>query len=76
VPTSCADVVARRPANPPVTLCDHLLGLIWKVPPRIRGMVPPVVDFFRDGDARLPGVVVEHSDAPFVAVEWQFIPET
>src|SRR5215510_2946465 len=25
--TSCADVVARMPANPPVALCDHLHGL-------------------------------------------------
>jgi hypothetical protein len=76
VPTSCADLVDKMPAQPPVALCDHLHGLAWKVPPRIRGMVPPVVDFFHDGTARLPGVVVEHRDAPFVAVEWQFIPGT
>jgi hypothetical protein len=58
----------------PVTACDHVYGLIWKVPPRPRGMVPPVVDQLDDGGVRLPAIVSRNAGAPYTAIEWQFKP--
>jgi hypothetical protein len=70
----CASLVDKRPPDPPITACDHLYGLFWKIPPRPRGMVPPVVGAFQDGETRMPAIVAEHSGAPYTAIEWQFKP--
>lgn len=73
---NCADVIDKMPADPPVTPCDHLYGLIWKAPRRPRGLVPPVVDFFDDSGVRIPAIVAEHRGSPYTAIEWQFKPRT
>jgi len=72
--TDCSSQIGATPARPPVTLCDHLHGLMWKIPPRIRGMVPPVVDAFDDGGLRIPAIVSQHRGESFTAIEWQFKP--
>ncbi|HET7500354.1 MAG TPA: hypothetical protein VFK02_05100 [Kofleriaceae bacterium] len=74
VRVDCSAVMDRMPPKPPVTVCDHLYGLFWKVPPRPRGMIPPDVDMFEDAGARIPAIVVAHRGAPYTAVEWQFKP--
>ncbi|HEX7836053.1 MAG TPA: hypothetical protein VF469_01255 [Kofleriaceae bacterium] len=70
----CSSLVGTMPVDPPVTPCDHLYGLIWKIPKRPRGMVPPVVDAFQDGRIRIPAIVSENRGAPYTAIEWQWKP--
>jgi hypothetical protein len=72
--TDCSSLVGKMPPDPPTTACDHLYGLFWKIPKQPRGLVPPVVDSFDDGGAKIPAIVAEHSGAPFTALEWQFKP--
>lgn len=72
----CASLVGKMPAEPPVTACDHLYGLFWKVPKRPRGLVPPEVDVFQEEATRIPAIVAEHSGAPYTAIEWQFKPRS
>jgi hypothetical protein len=72
--TSCLDLVDKMPPDPPITACDHLYGLLWKVPPRPRGIVPVTIELLQDGGTRMPAVVAEHSGAPYTAIEWQFKP--
>jgi hypothetical protein len=72
--TSCAHLVDKMPPEPPTTMCDHLYGLLWKVPRRPRGLVPPDVEFFDEAGARVPAIVARHRGAPYTAVEWQFKP--
>jgi hypothetical protein len=72
----CASLVNKMPPVPPVTACDHLYGLFWKIPKRPRGLVPPVVDSFQDGGTEVPAIVAAHAGAPYTAIEWQFKPRT
>jgi hypothetical protein len=72
--TSCSDLVDKMPPDPPITACDHLYGLLWKVPPRPRGIVPVTIEPLEDGATRMPAIVAEHSGAPYTAIEWQFKP--
>jgi hypothetical protein len=72
--TDCASVVNQMPAEPPVSVCDHLYGLFWKIPKRPRGLVRPVVGSFEDGAIRVPAIVAEHRGSPYTAIEWQFQP--
>jgi hypothetical protein len=71
---SCANLVDTQPADPPITACDHLYGLLWKVPPRPRGLVPLQVELLEDGETRTPAIVAAHSGAPYTAIEWQLRP--
>ena len=71
----CSALVGQMPPDPPKTACDHLYGLFRKVPGRVRGQVPPTVEYYRTHDGiKLPAVVTSHSGAPYVAVEWLFKP--
>jgi hypothetical protein len=70
----CSSLVNKMPPDPPVTACDHLYGLFWKVPKQPRGLVPPEVDFFDDAGKHLPAIVATHSGAPYLALAWQFKP--
>ncbi|HMG20442.1 MAG TPA: hypothetical protein VK607_03965 [Kofleriaceae bacterium] len=72
--TDCSSLIGVMPAVPPVTLCDHLHGLMWKIPPRIRGMVPPEVDAFDEAGLRIPAIVSQHHGESYTAIEWQFKP--
>ena len=73
--TSCAHLVGKMPPDPPTTACDHLYGLFWRIPPRVRGLELPEVGVLEDGPARIPAIVAAHSGAPYVALEWQFKPK-
>jgi hypothetical protein len=69
----CSAVASRSPQQPPVTICDHLLGLLRKVI-RIRGLVAPTIDTLADGSAQLPAIVAENHGAPYTVIEWLFKP--
>src|SRR5262245_19691123 len=71
--SDCSSLIGQMPPDPPATPCDHLYGLFWKVPMRPRGLVPPKVEFFREGGIQIPAITVAHSGAPYTAVEWQFM---
>jgi hypothetical protein len=71
---SCASLVGHMPTRPPTTACDHLYGLFWKAPRRVRGLVAPPVDVLEDGATRMPAIVSRQDDAPYAAIEWQFKP--
>jgi hypothetical protein len=58
----CSSLVGKMPPNPPVTACDHLYGLFWKILPAVRGMVPPEVDVFDDGRYRPQPPLPRHSN--------------
>ncbi|MCG8416874.1 MAG: hypothetical protein MJE77_02880 [Proteobacteria bacterium] len=71
----CSALVGQMPPDPPKNECDHLYGLFWKVPSRVRGRVPPPVEYFTTADGtRLPAIVASQSGAPYTAVEWLFKP--
>ena len=70
----CSGVLGTVPPRPPVSPCEYLHDLIWKVPPRPRGMIPPVGDAFDDGSVRIPAIVSANAGAPYTAIEWQFKP--
>jgi hypothetical protein len=70
----CSALVGQMPSDPPKTACDHLYGLFWKVPKRIRGRVPPKVERLKLDGVNLPAIVSEHSGSPYTAVEWLFKP--
>lgn len=70
----CSDLVGKMPSESPQTACDHLYGLFWKVPKRIRGKVPPRVERLKLDSVNLPAIVSEHSGSPYTAVEWLFKP--
>jgi hypothetical protein len=74
VSADCSALENKMPPEPPITACDHLYGLFWKIPGRVRGIVPPEVDVFQDGDTRIPAIVAEHRGAPYTAIEWPFMP--
>jgi hypothetical protein len=71
--TDCSILLGKMPPEPPSTACDHLYGLSWKVPRRPRGMIPHKIEFFQDGGIEIPAIVAAHSDAPYTALEWQFL---
>jgi hypothetical protein len=73
--TSCAHLVGKTPPSPPTTACDHLYGLFWRIPRRVRGPELPEVGLLEDGPARLPAIVASHRGSPYVALEWQFKPK-
>lgn len=70
----CKPMVGKPRPVSPATTCEHVYGLIWKVPPRPRGMVPPEVAELDDGGVRLPAIVSANEGAPYTAIEWQFKP--
>lgn len=71
---NCSALVGGMPPEPPSSACDHLYGLFWKVPKRIRGRVPPKVERLAHGGVALPAIVASHAGAPYTAVEWLFKP--
>lgn len=70
----CSALVGQMPPEPPKTACDHLYGLFWKVPGRVRGRVPPKVERLEVGAVKLPAIVSSHSGSPYTAIEWLFKP--
>jgi hypothetical protein len=72
--TDCSMLEGNMPPDPPISACDHLYGLFWKVPKRPRGIVPPKLGFFEDDGTRIPAIVAQHSGAPYTAIDWQFKP--
>jgi hypothetical protein len=70
----CSALVGQMPPEPAKTACDHLYGLFWKVPKRIRGRVPPKVERLKYDSVNLPAIVSTHSGSPYTAVEWLFKP--
>jgi hypothetical protein len=72
---SCAQLVGTPRPVAPETACDHLYGLFWRIPPRVRGLEPPEVGVLEDGAARIPAVVSSNRGAPYTALEWQFKPK-
>jgi hypothetical protein len=69
----CSELVGTMPAKTPTSACDHLYGLFWRVPMRVRGLVPPEIEFFDEGGTRIPAIVVDNSDEVYTALEWQFM---
>jgi hypothetical protein len=72
---SCAHLLGKMPPDPPATVCDHLYGLFWRIPPGVRGLVLPETGVLEDGGVKLPAIAVAHSGTTYTALEWQFKPK-
>ena len=70
----CDQLRNKIAVKSPKTVCEHVHGLKWKVPPRIRGRVRPQVEPFRSATgSRLNGLVARSNQAKdYTAIEWQF----